>query len=79
MLAQAPASSRPALFLHVTHRLVTQAEHVWIVREADETDSPHASPSRCLVCESAQAVRRARQYPADWNRLTDVELLKLFA
>jgi hypothetical protein len=75
----APAAPRRAFFLRITHRLVTQAEHVWIVREVDDAESPLSPPSRCLVREGAETARRLFEYPANWSRLTDAELLKLFA
>ena len=61
-----------------SHRVVTQAERVWIVREADMTLSPDAPGNQCLLCESALTVRRTWEYPREWARLPDGELLKLF-
>ena len=65
-------------YLH-SHRVVTQAERVWIVREADTTLAPDAPGDQCLICESALSVRRTWRYPREWARLPDGELLKLFA
>jgi len=65
-------------FLH-RQRVVTHAERVWIVREADMTLTPDAPRDQCLLCESAVSVRRAWSYPLDWARLPDRELLQLFA
>ena len=65
-------------YLH-SHRVVTQAERVWIVREADTSLAPDAPGEQCLLCESALSVRRTWQYPREWARLPDRELLKLFA
>jgi hypothetical protein len=78
----APASRRSGaeerLYLH-SHRVVTQSERVWIVREADTSLSPNAPRTKCLLCESALTVRRAWDYPREWARLSDSELLKLFS
>ncbi|MDB4880797.1 MAG: hypothetical protein JWL60_2243 [Gemmatimonadetes bacterium] len=60
-------------------RVVTHAERVWIVREADTTLTPDAPRDQCLLCESAMSVRRAWSYPLDWARLPDGELLQLFS
>ena len=60
------------------HRVVTQAERVWIVRETDASLAPNAPRDHCLVCESALSVRCAWEYPREWARLTDAELLQLF-
>ena len=65
-------------YLH-SHRVVTQAERVWIVREADTTLAPDAPGEHCLLCESAFSVRRTWKYPREWARLPDGELLQLFA
>ena len=66
------------LDLH-SHRLVTQFERVCIVREADTSLAPNAPRTRCLICENALTVRRTWNYPRDWARLSDTELLELFA
>ena len=62
-----------------THRLVTQAERVWIVREADATLAPNSPADHCLLCESALTVRCTWEYPREWARLPDSELLRLFS
>jgi hypothetical protein len=62
-----------------SHRVVTQAQHVWIVREADASLAANATGEHCLVCESALTVRCAWDYPRDWSRLSDRELLALFS
>lgn len=61
-----------------SQRVVTQAQHLWIVREADASLSPDAPGPHCLVCESALTVRYAWRYPREWSRLPDVDLLALF-
>lgn len=79
MTSENPASDHDALTISGTHRVVTRASHLWIVREADATLSPTAPRGQCLVCESALSVRTAWQYPSDWTRLPDEQLLQLFA
>ena len=61
-----------------SHRVVTQAERVWVIREADATLAPNAPSDHCLLCESALTVRCAWEYPEEWARLPDSELLQLF-
>lgn len=77
----APATWRTGaddrLYIH-SHRVVTQAGRVWIVREADSSLSPNAPRTQCLLCESALSVRCTWEYPREWARLTDGDLLKLF-
>ena len=75
-MAFPPAGS--SRFLRITHRLITQAEHVWIVREADASLATHAPAPSCLLCESALSLRTTWEYPNDWDRLSDTELLGLF-
>lgn len=62
-----------------SHRVVTQAERVWIIREADASLAPNAPADHCLVCESALTVRCAWKYPREWAHLPDADLLKLFS
>jgi hypothetical protein len=59
-------------------RVVTSAEHVWIIRESNATLAPNAPSDHCLVCESALTVRCAWEYPSEWAHLPDMELLQLF-
>jgi hypothetical protein len=61
------------------HRVVTQAERVWIIRETDATLAPNAPKDHCLVCESALSVRCTWEYPREWACLSDAELLQLFS
>jgi hypothetical protein len=63
----------------LSHRLVTQADSVWIVREADTSFAPGAPADSCLICESALTIRRTWAYPLDWSRLPDSEILGLFS
>jgi hypothetical protein len=76
--AQWRGGAEERLFLH-SHRVVTHSDRVWIVREADASLSPNAPRTQCLLCESALTVRCAWDYPREWARLPDSELLKLFA
>ena len=59
-------------------RVVTLAQRVFLVREADASLAPNAPANACLVCENALTVRYAWRYPREWSRLTDSDLLALF-
>lgn len=55
------------------HRIVRDSEgHLWRVREVTYAD---AAPS--LVFEAEGIFRRVRQYPVDWQELTDAQLYAL--
>ncbi len=47
----------------------------WVVRELETRDA--GSPSKSLVFERPEVVRRVRQYPLDWASLSDDQLYRL--
>jgi hypothetical protein len=53
----------------------TVAGEIWSVYEDTRTEVPFLGPA--LVFESDQAVRRVRQYPANWRELSDEKLYAL--
>ena len=50
---------------------------VWRVVEVDTTGLPGARRDACLLFDGAQGVRRVWHYPANWDTLSDAELLAL--
>jgi hypothetical protein len=55
------------------HRVVVDgSSEQWDVYELPANGAPHDRPS--LVFESPEAVRRVRDFPTDWRRLSDAEL-----
>jgi len=72
-----PAAAGETLQLHA-QRVVTLAQRVFLVREADASLSPTAPADHCLVCENALTVKYAWSYPPEWSNLADVDLLALF-
>lgn len=49
----------------------------WRVREARAIEVPGAVASTCLIFDSGEACRRFWRYPAEWRRLSAVELLAI--
>jgi hypothetical protein len=47
----------------------------WYVREVDAGAVPGARGPRCLIWHAAGAVFRMWTYPANWESLSDAELL----
>jgi hypothetical protein len=60
-------------------RIIQRAEQRWVVREISTTNQAGGRGRRCLICESDEVVRRVWEYPDDWERLSDEELLELCA
>ena len=56
-------------------RLVADG-HTWLVREVAAPLADRRGPSS-LVFDAEVVVRRVRQYPADWFKLSDEELYAL--
>ena len=49
----------------------------WSVREKDASRTPGARQSRCLIFDSADAIRRVWIYPANWRLLSADGLIAL--
>ncbi|HEX5829756.1 MAG TPA: hypothetical protein VFY16_02170 [Gemmatimonadaceae bacterium] len=49
----------------------------WIVSERDAAHVPGGLARRCLIFESAAAVRRVWSFPDSWRELTDEQLAAL--
>ena len=58
-------------------RTFTDEEGVyWDVREVKTPDYDRRGGA-CLIFESGNAFRRVRNYPPDWDRLSEAELVNL--
>ena len=60
-----------------SERIVQRDDEMWTVKEVNALNVPGARGSRCLICESTSVVRRLWNYPANWMRLSDDDLLNL--
>jgi len=49
----------------------------WRIYEVASANVPSPRGSNCLIFESAQAVRRVWNYPANWQKLSSAELSAL--
>ena len=49
-----------------------------LVTECDARGVPGASAATCLICETDSAMRRIWNFPVDWHRLEDAQVLALF-
>jgi len=58
-------------------RLVQRGDRAWRVREVPARTVPGSRGARCLICESAEVVRRLWRYPDDWRALDDERLWAL--
>jgi hypothetical protein len=47
------------------------------LREVDARKVPGARAPTCLICESADVIRRLWAFPGDWHSLDDESLLDL--
>jgi hypothetical protein len=59
------------------NRTVQRGSARWTLREVDAQRVPGARAPRCLICESADVIRRLWIYPSDWSDLDDQSLLEL--
>ena len=57
------------------HRIVVEGVS-WLVYEVSATDLDRRT-SRSLVFESAESMRRVRDYPPDWRELSPAALIAL--
>ena len=49
-----------------------------LVSECEATGVPGAPGTSCLIWESDSAMRRIWNYPVDWHRMDDAQVLALF-
>ena len=64
---------RPQLMRHKRVRVIASEGHHWIVRELPPRPADRGSGS--LVFVANHAMRRVRDYPADWFDRSDADLL----
>jgi hypothetical protein len=57
--------------------VVDKSGALWRVTESVVHDVPGAEAPHCLIFDSAAICRRLWDYPADWARLPDDEVLTL--
>jgi len=62
---------------HSTERLLQRGGRQWIVREVNARGVPGARRDTCLICESAEVIRRIWDFPSDWRVVDDEALWKL--
>ena len=60
-----------------SERLLQRGSRQWIVREVNSRGVPGARRETCLLCESAEVIRRIWDFPADWRTVDDDVLWKL--
>jgi hypothetical protein len=58
-------------------RVIESDQASWRIREFTSPDLGTVVPIS-LVCESPSTMRRLWQFPTDWGRLSDRDLLMLF-
>jgi hypothetical protein len=61
----------------MSERLIQRDNRAWRVREVAARTVPGSRGPRCLICESAEVVRRLWHYPDDWQHLDDAVLWEL--
>jgi hypothetical protein len=62
---------------HSQERLLQRGSRQWIVREVNARGVPGARRDTCLLCESAEVIRRIWDFPANWRTVDDESLWKL--
>jgi hypothetical protein len=62
---------------HSQERLLQRGSRQWIVREVNARGVPGARRDTCLLCESAEVIRRIWDFPANWRTVDDEALWKL--
>ena len=60
-----------------TSREFQHGDEHWIVREVDARTVPGARAKTCLICETADVIRRLWEFPKDWTSLTDEALWRI--
>jgi hypothetical protein len=60
-----------------TERLLQRGGRQWIVREASARGVPGARRETCLICESAEVIRRIWDFPDNWRTADDESLWRL--
>jgi hypothetical protein len=62
---------------HSSERLLQRGGRQWTVREVNAHGVPGARRETCLICESAEVIRRIWDFPADWRVVDDEALWNL--
>jgi hypothetical protein len=62
---------------HAPERLLQRGSRQWIVREVNALGVPGARRDTCLLCESAEVIRRIWDFPSNWRSVDDEALWKL--
>src|SRR3954470_3097211 len=62
---------------HSPERLLQRGHRQWIVREVSARGVPGARRETCLLCESAEVIRRIWDFPSDWKNADDEALWRL--
>jgi hypothetical protein len=62
---------------HSSERLLQRGGRQWTVREVNARGVPGARRDTCLICESAEVIRRIWDFPSDWRVVDDEALWKL--
>lgn len=62
---------------HSQERLLQRGSRQWIVREVNSRGVPGARRDTCLLCESAEVIRRIWDFPENWRTVDDEALWKL--
>jgi hypothetical protein len=62
---------------HSSERLLQRGDRQWIVREVNARGVPGARRETCLICESAEVIRRIWDFPSDWRLVDEDALWKL--
>jgi hypothetical protein len=76
-IALQPVAPSVSYETHSSERLLQRGGRQWTVREVNARGVPGARRDTCLICESAEVIRRIWDFPSDWRVVDDEALWKL--